>query len=242
MPLDEKGPFVPHLSWEGCHNTRDLGGLPLHDGGQTPFGALIRSDNPERLTAAGWAAAVAHGVRTVVDLREVSRLDLRPADVTTVRIDLDDMADEVIWNHIRDNELDGTPLYYRYFLEAKPAQCVAVATAVARAPEGGVLIHCELGRDRTGLIAMLLLSLAGVTPEAIAEDYALSTLRLVPLYAAWGIADQTAEIEQILRTKGTTLRAAVYDALDGFDAEKYLLAAGMDPADVTALKTRLTRP
>ncbi|GLX94751.1 protein-tyrosine-phosphatase [Herbidospora sp. NBRC 101105] len=233
---------MPHLSWEGCHNTRDLGGLPLHDGGQTPFGALIRSDNPERLTAAGWAAAVAHGVRTVVDLREVSRLDLRPADVTTVRIDLDDMADEVIWNHIRDNELDGTPLYYRYFLEAKPAQCVAVATAVARAPEGGVLIHCELGRDRTGLIAMLLLSLAGVTPEAIAEDYALSTLRLVPLYAAWGIADQTAEIEQILRTKGTTLRAAVYDALDGFDAEKYLLAAGMDPADVTALKTRLTRP
>ncbi|NAS21268.1 protein-tyrosine-phosphatase [Herbidospora sp. NEAU-GS84] len=242
MPLDEKGPFVPHLSWEGCHNTRDLGGLPLHDGGQTPFGALIRSDNPERLTAAGWAAAVAHGVRTVVDLRESCSADLRPAGLTTVRIDLDDMADEQVWRHIRDNDLDGTPLYYRYFMESKPAQCVAVATAVARAPEGGVLVHCGLGRDRTGLIVMLLLSLAGVTREAIAADYEESTSRLVPLYPALGIDDQTAEIEQILRTKGTTLRAAVYDALDGFDAEKYLLAAGMDPADVTALKTRLTRP
>nr|WP_062335071.1 tyrosine-protein phosphatase [Herbidospora sakaeratensis] len=233
---------MSHLSWDGCHNTRDLGGLPLHDGGQTPFGALVRSDNPERLTAAGWTAALAHGVRTVVDLREAHRPDLRPAHLTTVRIDLDDMADEAVWNHIFDNELDGTPLYYRYFLESKPAQCVAAATAVARAPEGGVLVHCELGRDRTGLIVMLLLSLAGVTPQAIADDYGLSTSRLVPLYAAWGITDQTAEIEQILRTKKTTLHAAVHDALDGFDAEAYLLAGGMDPADVKALKTRLTRP
>ncbi|WP_246059944.1 tyrosine-protein phosphatase [Herbidospora galbida] len=233
---------MPHLSWEGCHNTRDLGGLPLHDGGQTSFGALVRSDNPERLTAAGWAAATAHGVRTVVDLRESYSPDLRPPGLTTVRIDLDDMADERVWGHIRDHELDGSPLYYRYFLESKPAQCVAAATAVARAPEGGVLVHCGLGRDRTGLVVMLLLSLVGVTPEAIATDYEESTARLVPLYAELGIDDQTAEIEQILRTKGTTLRAAVYDALDGFDAEKYLLAAGMDPADVSALKTRLTRP
>ncbi|WP_231515543.1 tyrosine-protein phosphatase [Herbidospora cretacea] len=232
---------MPHLSWEGCHNTRDLGGLPLRDGGQTPFGALIRSDNPERLTAAGWAAAVAHGVRTVVDLRESWVADLRPAGLTTVRVDLDDMADERVWRHIRDNELDGTPLYYRYFMESKPAQCVAAATAVARAPEGGVLVHCGLGRDRTGLVVMLLLSLAGVTREAIAADYEESTSRLVPLYPALGIDDQTAEIEQILRTKATTLRAAVHDALDGFDAEKYLLAGGMDPADVAALKARLTR-
>ncbi|WP_245657964.1 tyrosine-protein phosphatase [Herbidospora mongoliensis] len=65
---------MSHLAWEGCHNTRDLGGLPLHDGGRTPHEALIRSDNPEHLTA--------HGVSTVVDLREAASPDL-----TTIRID-----------------------------------------------------------------------------------------------------------------------------------------------------------
>ncbi len=175
----------------------------------------------------------------MVDLRETSSPVPRPEGLTTVRIDLDDMADTAVWEHIYANNLDGTPLYYRYFLEAKPAPCVAVASAVARAAEGGVLIHCELGRDRTGMIAMLLLSLAGVTPEAIAADYEESTRRLIPLYAAWGITDQTAEIEQILASKKTTLRDAVYEALEDFDAEKYLLRAGMDPEDVAALKARL---
>ena len=44
-------------------------------------------------------------------------------------------------------------------------------TALARAPEGGVVFHCQVGRDRTGLTALVLLALVGVEPEAIAQDY-----------------------------------------------------------------------
>src|SRR5919199_3968254 len=57
------------LSWEGCLNVRDLGGHPTSDGGVTAYGAVVRADSLRSLTEAGWRAAVAYGIRTVVDLR-----------------------------------------------------------------------------------------------------------------------------------------------------------------------------
>nr|WP_281283706.1 tyrosine-protein phosphatase [Nonomuraea longispora] len=86
-------------------------------------GAIVRSDNPERLTAAGWSALVQYGVRTVVDLRNDDELQAgppnRPACVTTVHVPLDDVADTAFCTCLRENELDGTPLYYRPFLDRK---------------------------------------------------------------------------------------------------------------------------
>src|SRR5690606_38855771 len=184
-----------HLDWDGCFNIRDLGGIPIPGGGTTRRKAVIRSDNPERLTPEGWSALVAHGVRTIVDLRDPAehRADThpRPASLTTVHAPLDDSDDTPFWNRIRDDQLDGSPLYYRPFLEHKAERCAAALTAVARAQPGGVLIHCGLGRDRTGLIAMLLLALAGASPDDIAADYELSTSRLPPLFTALGLDDQT---------------------------------------------------
>ena len=58
-----------HLEWPSCGNVRDLGGLRTADGGRIRPGALVRADDLERLTTDGWAALEAHGVRTVIDLR-----------------------------------------------------------------------------------------------------------------------------------------------------------------------------
>ena len=57
-----------------------------------------------------------------------------------------------------------------------PERTVAVLHALATAPPGGVLFHCAAGRDRTGLIAAILLTAADVEPEAIVTDYLLPTL------------------------------------------------------------------
>ncbi len=57
------------LSWEGCLNVRDLGGHVTGDGRTTRFGAVVRADNVQHLTEAGWAALVDYGVRTIIDLR-----------------------------------------------------------------------------------------------------------------------------------------------------------------------------
>ena len=57
------------LSWDGCVNVRDLGGLLTESGGRTRPGVVVRADNIRRLTTAGWERAVGYGVRRVVDLR-----------------------------------------------------------------------------------------------------------------------------------------------------------------------------
>jgi hypothetical protein len=174
-----------HLDWDGCCNVRDLGGLRVAGGRMTRRGAVVRSDSPAGLTPAGWAALRGHGIRTIVDLRNDEERDQAPGPpapggIDVVHVPLDDLGDTGFWRRIRSEGLDGTPLYYRPFLERKAERCVAAVAAVADARAGGVLVHCAVGRDRAGLVAMLLLALVGVAPADIADDYELSEPRLAP--------------------------------------------------------------
>src|SRR4051812_40117951 len=85
-----------HLDWAGCVNVRDLGGLPTGDGGSTRWSAVVRADSLDRLTAEGWAALHAYGIRTLVDLRESDERTAeveRPAGITVVHVPLDDNDD-----------------------------------------------------------------------------------------------------------------------------------------------------
>jgi len=231
------------IGWDGFYNTRDLGGLPTRSGGVTRHGAFIRSAGLRFVTDAGWGAARDFGIRTIVDLRnddEIGR-DKRsaPPDLARVEVPLDDVADVQFWDQMYNEGIAGSPLYYRPFLARSPERCAAAVTALARADDGGVLFHCAVGRDRTGLLSLLLLSLADVELEAIAEDYALSTAALMPLFAAMKLNDQGPSIEAVLRSRGTTIRSAILEVLEGFDAEQYLLDAGVSAADIGVVRHRL---
>jgi protein-tyrosine phosphatase len=231
------------LGWDGCFNVRDLGGLRTLNGRATRRGAVVRSDSPDRLSPMGWAALHAHGIRTIIDLRNdeerEGRLHPSPSDVATRHVPLDDIADAELWERIWADELDGSPLYYRLFMDRKPERCVAAVRAVARARPGGVLLHCSSGRDRTGLITMLLLAVARVAPDDIASDYELSTSRLRPFYAELGEEDQGPQIEKILRHKETSARAEIFSILDSIDISSYLREAGLQKNDLKAVRTRL---
>ncbi|MDE3721859.1 tyrosine-protein phosphatase [Nocardiopsis sp. N85] len=152
---------------------------------------------------------------------------------------MDDVEDLEFWRDVNDRGLNGTPLYYRPFLERKAERCAAVITALARAEPGGVLFHCGAGRDRTGLVSLLLLVLAGVRADAIADDYALSTAELVPLFAAMGRRDRGPMIESLMAERGTTLRGSVLDVLDGLDVRAHLLEAGVEERDLAGVRARL---
>ncbi|HKN56982.1 MAG TPA: tyrosine-protein phosphatase [Amycolatopsis sp.] len=236
------------IRWEGFYNTRDLGGLPVRGGGTTRHGAFLRSADLRFVTDAGWRAARAAGVRTIVDLRNEDEIrkaqfaaenSVTPEGFGMLEVPIDDIEDLEFWLYISNQRLGGTPLYYGPFLDRKPERCAAAITALARTGPGGVLYHCAAGRDRTGLISLLLLALAEVEPEAIAADYELSAEALPPLFAAMGIADQSPLIKAMLKDRGTTVRQAMLDILDGFDAEDYLLNAGVSRADIEAVRARL---
>lgn len=181
------------ITWEGFHNARDLGGLPAGRRHVTRRQALIRSADLRFVTAAGWQAAYDAGVRTIIDLRNddevrepagpgatalggsarlppVAGGRQAPTGMRRVHVPLDGIEDTAFWRYLNEERLNGTPLYYRPFLERKPDRCAAAVAAVARAAPGGVIFHCSAGRDRTGLLTLLLLSVAGVPEEIIAAD------------------------------------------------------------------------
>ena len=250
------------VRWEGFHNARDLGGLPTVTGASTRYGQLIRSADTRFITAAGWDAARAAGIRFVIDLRNAGEVVIgsvpaatlgagtfavpaarstaaRPADIQIALMPLDDIEDVGLWRRLNGAGLNGTPLYYRPFLDAKPERIAAVLTAIARARDGGVIFHCGAGRDRTGLISLLLLALADVTPAAIVADYELTLGQLAPLYAALGLEQGEQDVGEYLRSRGTTVSDTITGLLRELDVAKYLAGAGVSGADIDALRGRL---
>ncbi|WP_410637422.1 tyrosine-protein phosphatase [Amycolatopsis sp. lyj-346] len=252
------------VTWEGFHNTRDLGGLPTRSGRTTRRRAFFRAADLRFVTGAGWAQARESGVRTVIDLRNSDEIrpttetptalagsaqfaaaaapaaPAAPAGIDRVEVPLDDIDDIEFWRYVNRERLNGTPLYYRVFLERKAERCAAVIEAIARSGPGGVLFHCGAGRDRTGLVALLLLALVDVAPDTIAADYDLSAEAVKPLFAAMGTEDQGPVIAALLAERGTTTAAAIRETLEGLDVKQYLLDAGVDGRDLDDIRHRLT--
>jgi hypothetical protein len=217
------------LSWPDCLNARDLGGLPM-DGRLTRHGAIVRSDTPARLTAAGWAALHDYGIRTIISLRthgmdeQEHRFEAPYPDIAILPVEIEDVTDREFAVRWASSELWGTPLYYADALQRWPARHAAALQAIAHAQPGGVLFHCVRGNDRTGIISLLLLSLAGVPHEHILADYLLSP---------------DGEREAILAGQGTSTREVILGVLAGLDAEAYLRGGGASQDDLAAVRARL---
>ncbi len=118
----------------------------------------------------------------------------------------------------------GTPLYFRDALQRWPERHAAVISASACAKPGGVLFHCGRGYDRTGIISLLVLALAGVTLEEIAADYELSV---------------DAFRDELLAKENSSVQQALHETLAGRELESYLTYGGASPADIAALRQRL---
>jgi protein-tyrosine phosphatase len=233
-----------HLDWDGCFNVRDLGGLPTTDGRWTRSGAILRADSLDELTEAGWEALRAHGVRTVVDLRNdderaAPAASERPADIETIHVPLDAIDESDFWEDWYDGPQFATPLYYAPHLKRFPERSAAAVAAIADARPGGVVFHCAGGRDRSGQVAMLVLSLCGVAPEQIATDYALSAERLPARYAARGEEDEGPRLEAFLADRGTTAPDLLVETLSEVDVEAVLCAGGLRDEQISALRRRL---
>ena len=204
---------------------RDLGGIRTSDGRTVRPGALVRARSLDELGEDGWTAIHSLGVRTLIDLRNDDERASAPSPegITAIHLPLDG-SDREFWEEWSADWRFGTPVYYAPHISRFPERSVAVLTAIAYARPGGVLFHCMGGRDRTGMITMLVLALLGVDPEDIAADYELSATLCV---------DADEAVDGLTRA-GTSARAELLRALEALDLDE-LVAADLR----AALRARL---
>ena len=244
------------LTWDGCLNVRELGGLPITAGGETRRGSIVRADSVRQLNDEGWRALVEHGIRTVIDLRgDHEREEDPPADLPVEVVHVPFMeASEAEWEEIAEeiesaataapDVATSTRDVYLIFLERFRDNVAAGVRAVAHAPEGGVVIHCVGGKDRTGLLSAFLLHLAGVDDETIAADYALSEERLLPRHEAWfAAATSEEELERLKRIAQTPAASmtGVFAELERRygSVEAYLRDTGVGDEELSRARARL---
>ena len=167
----------------GAFNFRDVGGLPAK-GGRTRSGVLYRSGNLGHLTAAGTDRVAGLGIRRIVDLRDDDERRTEPSRVAGLGIDtvhLPIFAGSVASFFADDLSLDDV---YRALVDGSAARLVDAARAVLEVQP--VLVHCTVGKDRTGLSVALILAAAGVDEDAVIADYA-QTEQLLPVSRNEGV-------------------------------------------------------
>jgi protein-tyrosine phosphatase len=231
------------------HNLRDLGGLPTQDGHVVRRGVLIRSDSPHEASAADIDHLVTRlRVSTVIDLRSDKEF---AADGTNAL-----MPSSVRHQHFPisagpGGAVDGAPAgdrlaaRYMQYLDDDTASIVGAVRAVAEAPDGAAVVHCRVGKDRTGIVIALILDALGVSVADIAQDYHLTAepmrkllerLKASPVYAA-NVARLPDEMYSAEPKTMVSFLTQLHEEHGG--AANWLLAHGLSPSQLDALHRHL---
>ena len=235
-----------NVDWEGAANARDLGGIPAGRGRIRP-GRIYRMGRSEWLTARGWQQAYDAGVRTVVDLRNSSEIGRRdtdpvvpPSAVAGIRfLNLPTQeADDPDFTALTGPYMS-SPRFYPENLRRWPEKFAAIARAVADAPSGGVVLHCSAGRDRTGLVVAVLLSVAGVQPADIAADYRAALTGINDWHRIQQQPRERPLGDDELTARAEAAEAELLGVLQHLDAEAYLRRAGAGEETLARLRSRL---
>jgi protein-tyrosine phosphatase len=235
------------LPFATMFNFRDVGGYAGHEGRAVRWRRLFRSDSLHRLNGSDDRAFAALGVRTVIDLRrphEVTRDGRVPAyDGLGYRHIHPEHQD---WDEIPFEERVGVARYlanrYADLTEQGRAGIASAVGVIADAESAPVVVHCVAGKDRTGVVCALTLSVLGVSDEDIAADYSLSTAAS-ERFTAWLRAQDRLKREVPQPYFSSPAEAMLLFLAELRErhgsAEGYLLAAGLRPDQIEALRTHL---
>jgi protein-tyrosine phosphatase len=207
------------------------------------MGVLVRSDDIGHLTQAGRDALIAYGVTTVIDLRTDAELARVPNPfangVGAVYRHVPLIDDSMM---VGLGEASGMFERYLWMLDGRPEAFRAIFEAVAEA-EGGAVFHCFAGKDRTGLVAAMVLSLAGVPDDAIASDFEETDAQLAASYQDW-IAAALPERRSEMREEFRCPPDRILGVLDHVTKKwggvpDYLEASGMKPESIDRVGAKL---
>ena len=182
--------YSRHYDFDGFCNARDLGGYAA-SGGVTRFGVFFRSDLSRGVTGEDRRKLSELGIAVCLDLREAWENDTMPnelqafPEIRVVRLTMRNVQRAAARTRPSglsafDMEFSWGDEYIRMLEDNHPwaRDCVEFLAA----EEKPVLFHCFTGKDRTGILAALILGLCGVSREDIAADYSISQIYLPPVY------------------------------------------------------------
>lgn len=238
-------------SIDGLHNVRDLGGHHTTDGRTVRSGQVIRSDNLIGLTDQGEAELMRLvAPRTVVDLRMVSESDalgyeLSHVDVSVLKHPMtpqSGVTPEQVLAGGADNLIED----YLRQVEVNADSIIATLQLIADPSNRPVIIHCTAGKDRTGIVVAVLLSILGVDDEDIVADYHATTINMAPIVARIRAANVyrdnglAAAPQWIFDSEPETMRAFLTELEVRYgSAEGWALAKGLSAETISALRESL---
>jgi Protein tyrosine/serine phosphatase len=238
---------APATTFTTLFNFRDVGGVTGLDGRMVRRGRLYRSDSPHRMDDADLSAFRALGIRTVLDLRrpaEVSRDGRVPEYAGLVYRHIH--PEHALWEETAYTEEIGLARYladrYHDLAETGAAGLAAAIEVIADAEAAPLLVHCVAGKDRTGVVCALTLSLLGVADDVIAADYARSA-EASERFGAWFatvLPEATPIPAPFLACPAEAMLLFLTELRDRYGSvQGYLCKAGLDPRHVDALRAHL---
>lgn len=215
-------------------NARDLGGH-LTAAGLTRADAFWRSDAPGAFDRRDGDILRRHGISTVIDLRTEEEAAKLPSAFAGMR--------EITYVHCPVKEGSNVPeslaaVPASYLLIAKAGQMPRVFRTLAQAP-GGALFHCTAGKDRTGVVAAILLALSGVDDGEIAADYVISRENNRERLAAFLSRHPEVSPDTVLAREESMLGFLRLFREAWGSAEGYLTWLGLDGDMIQRLKSKL---
>ena len=235
------------LAIDGLINLRDLGGLPTASGALTRPGRLLRSESPHTLSESGLRELLDLGIGAVVDLRTTSEREQRPSPLAEAGVHT---LHAPIFTDDEDypDHLSTAAEVYCWWLRERRNGVAAAMSAIADAPSAPILVHCHAGKDRTGVVIALVLRLAGVSIDDIADDYAISGVQLAEMLARDRVTALERGMDQVrVERLFTVRREAMVQTLDCVDSEhggavSLLRAIGLEDTRIDRLTTLLLSP
>ena len=242
--------FRTVLGRSGIFNARDLGGLPA-DGGTTRFGLLVRGDSLHRARPDAAQGLADRGISLVLDLRDAAERDTTAvfshAEVVTEH---HAVLDAWSWEDEDHDHID-TLLAQRYrsILTQFGGRLAGAVQRVAD-HDGGTAFHCAVGKDRTGLLAVLLLGALGVPDDLVVADYARSS-NATAVQTTWlrylGHLEGDVPPDELELGLWSARPVTMHHTLEFLQSEfggaaGYLAEHGAGPGTVSALRARLVDP
>ena len=232
----------------GYVNFRDLGGHSTPEG-RIRTGLVYRSDSLAHVSPADIAHLVDdRGITMVIDLRREYEVEATPlealadAGVAVVHVSLIDPAVPPL----QTRDIEGT-LAERYvsILDTSGDQFASVVRMIADPGNHPVVFQCAAGKDRTGLVAAIVLGLLDVDDETITRDYAASAAVIDVLLARLSARTPGREPPgpRIMSAEADTMQAALdWMRKEHGSIEAYMRAHGLTTLEIDSMRTELVEP